>query len=103
MIRRLIWVALGLGAIFFTLQAGEYSTADIFRQRKHKARLSFSVDSLRRQVDSLKKAEELIRGDASTQERISREEFGMVRGKNEVLYKFIDPAARDSAAIQNEK
>jgi cell division protein FtsB len=93
MARRLIWMALLVSAIYFALQAGEYSTLDIIRQRKRKARLELEIDSLRRQVDSLQAVERMIRSDPKTQERIAREEFGMVRGTNEILYKFF---SRDS-------
>lgn len=109
--RRLIWVALILGATYFALQAGEFSTRDIVRQRDRKARLQAEVDSLQRQVDSLKARERLIRSDPVMQERIAREEFGMVRGTNEVLYKFVEVEAKegdslsssDSAPVQTEE
>jgi cell division protein FtsB len=93
--RRLIWTAIVLGALFFALQAGEYSTLDIVRQRRRLAQLAASADSLRQVVDSLTRAEKLVRTDPATQERIAREEFGMVRG-NEILYRFI----QDSAAVK---
>lgn len=99
MVRRIFWALFVLVVVYFTLQGGEYSTMDIIRQRGEKARLTFVVDSLRKQVDSLVKVEALIRGDPATQERIAREEFGMVSGDNEILYKFIDPIADDSSTI----
>jgi cell division protein FtsB len=46
------------------------------------------VDSLQRQVDSLGRFLRLVKGDSATQERIAREEFGMVRGDKEILYRF---------------
>ena len=46
------------------------------------------VDSLQHQVDSLGKYLRLVKGDSATQERIAREEFGMVRGDKEILYRF---------------
>ena len=56
------------------------------------------VDSLHREVDSLRKVELAIRADPVTQERIAREEFGMVRNDNEILYKFISPEDSTGAA-----
>ena len=100
MVRRIFWAAFVLIVLYFTLQGGEYSTMDIIQQRSQRARLTFMVDSLRKQVDSLVKVEALIRGDPVTQERIAREEFGMVSGDNEVLYKFIDPIADDSGSTR---
>lgn len=91
MLRRLIWGAILLGAIYFALQAGEYSTRDILRQRRFRAQRTGQVDSLQHLVDSLRRALRLIRADSATQERIAREEFGMVRGDNEIIYKFVSP------------
>jgi cell division protein FtsB len=48
------------------------------------------IDSLQRDVDSLKTLRRLIETDPATQERIAREEFGMVREK-ELLFRFLDP------------
>ena len=90
-------VGLGLlaaGAVWFAVQGGEFSTIDLLRQRTQKSRLTESVDSLQRVVDSLRKYEDRVRRDPKTQERIAREVFGMVRGDKEVLYRFAAP--RDS-------
>ena len=87
---RLILWALIAGAIVFALMGGEYSTIDLWRQRQFKQRLIAETDSLQRHVDSLKKAADLIQNDRATQERIAREQFGMVRGKKEILYRFGD-------------
>jgi cell division protein FtsB len=85
---RLIWGAVILLALVFVLQGGEYSTLDIVRQHRRLAELSSKSDSLEHAVDSLTRAERAVRTDPVTQERIAREEFGMVRG-NEILYRFI--------------
>ena len=90
--RIVFWLAV-LGAIAFAIQGGEYSTLDLWRQRQTKLRLTAQADSLTRQVDSLKKQAELIRTDRATQERIAREQFGMVRGDREILYR-LDSAGR---------
>ena len=84
---RLIWGALILGALVFALQGGEYSTLDIVRQHRRINALSVGGDSLARIVDSLTRAEKLVRTDTATQMRIAREVFGLVRG-DEVLYRF---------------
>ena len=84
---RLIWGALILGALVFALQGGEYSTLDIARQHRRINQLAVGGDSLARVVDSLTRAEKLVRTDTATQVRIAREVFGMVQG-NEVLYRF---------------
>jgi cell division protein FtsB len=42
-------------------------------------------------VDSLERRKRAIRTDAAAQERIAREEFGMVKGEKELLYRFAEP------------
>ena len=88
--KRYVWWALFGVAVFFALQGGEYSTRDLFVLRNRASRLNYQVDSLQRQVDSLSRYLRLIRTDSATQERVAREEFGMVRGDKEILYRFGD-------------
>ena len=86
--KRFVWWALILGALFFAVQGGEYSTRDLFVLHSKTRRLTHDVDSLQRQVDSLGRFLRLVKSDSATQERIAREEFGMVRGDKEILYRF---------------
>src|SRR2546427_11136666 len=86
--RRFVWWALILGALFFAAQGGEYSTRDLFVLNSRTRKLTHEVDSLQRQVDSLGRFLKLVRSDSATQERIVRREFGMVRGDKEILYRF---------------
>ena len=79
-----------VAAVYFALQGGEYSTVDLFRQRQRERMLSHMIDSLRHDVDSLRNLKRLIETDPATQERIARENFGMIRDK-ELLFRFIDP------------
>ena len=88
--KRYVWWALIAVALFFALQGGEYSTRDLFVLRGRTQRLTHEVDSLQRQVDSLARFLRLVKSDSATQERIAREEFGMVRGDKEILYRFGD-------------
>lgn len=89
--RRIIWALIILGALAFAVHGGEYSTLDLLRQRERKARLQAETDSLQREVDSLRAMARAIATDPATQERIAREEFGMVRGDKEILYRLTDP------------
>ena len=88
--RVLLGVAL-LSVAVFAVQGGEYGTSDLVRQRTKRERLQSRIDSLTRLVDSLERRKRAIRTDAAAQERIAREEFGMVRGEKELLYRFADP------------
>jgi cell division protein FtsB len=91
LIRRIGTLALIVVAVVFAVQGGEFGTLDLFRQRREKARITRSVDSLARIVDSLKKYQDKVEHDPATQERIAREVFGMVRGNKEVVYRFTAP------------
>jgi cell division protein FtsB len=88
--KRIIWWALIALAVFFAVQGGEYSTRDLFILHRRGVTLTREVDSLQRQVDSLARFLKLVKSDSATQERIAREEFGMVRGDKEILYRFGD-------------
>ena len=86
----MLWIAGGAAALWFAVQGGEYGTSDLLSQRSQRARLDRQIDSLERIVDSLKRYKARVLTDPRTQERIAREEFGMVRGK-ELLYRFTEP------------
>ena len=92
---RIIFWLLLIGAVAFALQGGEYSTLDLLHQRQIKQRLASETDSLEREVDSLRREAKAVLTDRATQERIAREQYGMVRGDKEVLYRFAKPS--DSA------
>jgi cell division protein FtsB len=86
--KRVVWWLLIIGAVVYAVQGGEYSTKDLFVLKSKERRLTHQVDSLQHQVDSLGRFLRLVKSDSATQERIAREEFGMVRGDKEILYRF---------------
>jgi len=83
-------------AVAFAVEGGEFGTLDLLRQRREKARIAHSIDSLTRVVASLRAYKDSLERDPGTQERIAREVFGMVRGKNELVYRFTD-STRDTS------
>lgn len=99
--RLILWILLGAAALAFAVEGGEYGTIDLLRQRSGKRRLTTAVDSLTRVVDSLARYESRVRRDPALQERIAREEFGMVRD-GEILYRFTGPGAADSGSRRRE-
>jgi cell division protein FtsB len=92
--KRLLLAVILLAVLVFALQGGEYGTSDLLTLRDRRARLVRRIDSLEKAVDSLEKYRRAIATDPRLQERIAREEFGMVRGDKELLYRFAQP--RDS-------
>jgi cell division protein FtsB len=91
MVLRALIALAALGVIVFAVQGGEWGTLDLIRQKSRLARITHEVDSLRHEVDSLKKYKQLIQTDPVTQEKIAREEFGMVKGNKEILYRYTEP------------
>lgn len=89
---RLIWWLVIAGAVFFGAQCGEYSSMDLVRQHRSQRRIERQIDSLRTVLDSLQRQISAALTDLATQERIAREEFGMVRGDKEILYRFAEPS-----------
>jgi cell division protein FtsB len=88
MAARIIFWLLIVGAVAFALQGGEYSTVDLWRQRHFKQKLASETDSLARDVDSLRREVKAVMTDRAMQERIAREQYGMVRGDKEILYRI---------------
>ena len=86
--KRYVWWAVIAVALYFAVQGGEYSTRDLYVLQRRTATLTREVDSVQRQVDSLSRFLKLVKSDSATMERIAREEFGMVRGDKEILYRF---------------
>ena len=89
-----------MGAALFAVQGGEYGTMDLFRQGARREALQATVDSLQRQVDSLRAYRASVETDPAVQERLAREQFGMIR-RGELLYVMVDSGdggGRTSAA-----
>ena len=89
-VKRVIIAALVVGGVAFAVQGGEWGTTDLLSQQKRIARLEAGVDSLQHVVDSLKTYKKRLATDPVLQERIAREEFGMVKGPKELLYRFTE-------------
>ena len=101
-IKRVVAVVVIIGALVFAVEGGEFSSIDLIRQRRTRARLTTSIDSLQQVVDSLQRYENKLEHDPATQERIAREVFGMVRGSKEILYRFADSTARGDSSVRKQ-
>ena len=100
MLSRLVWFGIIVAALVFAVQGGEYSTLDLVHQRRDRLRMTAAIDSMTRVVDSLRRYRDRLQRDPKLQERIAREDFGMVRGTKELLYRFAAPrdTTRDSTS-----
>ncbi len=85
--RRLL-LAVVLLALLFGIEGGEYGTGDWLALRRQAREERMMVAELTRDVDSLTGALRRLERDPATQEKVAREEFGMVRD-GEVLYRLI--------------
>ncbi len=90
---RVVLAAGALSVIAFAVQGGEYGTTDLIRQQRQLTHERAAVDSLEADVKRLQAYKKLIESDPVTQERIAREEFGMVKGDREILYRFTEPTS----------
>ena len=97
---RLLWLAVIVAALIFAVQGGEYSTRDLVRLRRDRQRMTVAIDSLTRVVDSLRRYRDRLQRDPKLQERIAREDFGMVRGTKELLYRFAEPRDRSADSVK---
>ena len=80
----------------FAVEAGEYGTSDLLRVRRRIGETKAAIDSLKRVADSLSLRKRDVMTNPAVQERIAREEFGMVRGDRELIYHVLRP---DSGAV----
>ena len=85
--RRLILLVLILAA-FFALQGGEYSTWSWYRMYQTESAERARIAELERIVDSLGRLARAIESDPATQERLAREQYGMIRD-GEYLYRLV--------------
>jgi cell division protein FtsB len=77
-----------LGAGLFALLGGTYTTFDLFRLKGDLAAEKESIDQLKVAVDSLTKVAEAAERDPRVQERLARDQFGMIR-PGEHLYRIV--------------
>ena len=90
-VKQLLIAAGVVAALVFAVQGGEYGTRDLMRQKARRRALTGAIDSLTHIVDSLKRYKRRVETEPALQERIAREEFGLVRGNKELLYRLAEP------------
>ena len=100
--KRLILPALIGVSVYFALFGGSYSVFEVRRVRAESVELQKRLAELEHANDSLSAWAEALETDSATIERLAREQFGMIRGR-ETLYRIIWPALDDSVPPNPER
>ncbi len=77
-----------LFAVGIAVLGGEYTTFDWLRLKRTYEQEQADTARLHAEIDSLLRELDLIVNDSATQERVAREEFGMIRD-GELLYRLV--------------
>ncbi|NOT07739.1 MAG: septum formation initiator family protein [Gemmatimonadales bacterium] len=78
------------GAVWAALMVGEYSTPQWLALRSKERTERERLVALRAEVDSLARVKKLVETDPAMQERVAREQYGMLR-KGEVEFTLVRP------------
>ena len=85
---RVVGIAGGLGLLALAVWGGEYGTADWITIRRQLIDERAKVAALRIELDSLAKLAHDLETNPAVQERVAREQFGVIRD-GEVLYRVV--------------
>lgn len=85
---RVAALAGAVGLLVLAGWGGEYGTADWITIRRQLAEERAKVVALRIEIDSLAKLAHDLESNPAVQERVAREQFGMIRD-GEVLYRVV--------------
>ncbi len=89
-------------AVYFAIQGGEYGTTHLLELNADIAREQEQVGRLKVVVDSLEKEVKAIRTDKRVQERVAREQFGMIKD-GEYLFRIVPGDTADTADRVEER
>ena len=84
---RLLTLAVLGGALVYAVFGGEYSTFNWLNLRRQERAEQALIAQLTVEVDSLRGYAKAVASDRKLQERLAREQFGMIR-KGEFLYRL---------------
>ena len=88
--KRAVGVVVVLVLAGFALEGGTYGTRDLLALRRQAQDERDRIARLRHDVDSLAREIHALKTDSVTQERVAREQFGMIRS-GEHLYQVVKP------------
>ena len=92
--KRVVWGVGALSVLVYAIEGGEYGTSDLLTQRTRKDALARDVAALEQDVDSMRAELKAVTNDPVRLERMAREEWGMVRGEKELLYRMRTDTSR---------
>ena len=92
--KRVAWGVGALAVLVYTIEGGEFGTSDLLTQRDRQAALAHHVEELEQDVDSMRAELKAVTNDPVRLERMAREEWGMVRGEKELLYRMRTDTSR---------
>ena len=87
---RVVGIAGGIGLLALAVWGGEYGTADWITIRRQLTDERAKVAALRIELDSLARLANDLETNPTVQERVAREQFGVIRN-GEVLYRVVPP------------
>ncbi|MBW8773279.1 MAG: septum formation initiator family protein [Gemmatimonadetes bacterium] len=84
------WVVVGILvlAALFALQGGQYTTFDVLKLKRDLRTEQEAIDQLKIDVDSLGRVADAVEHDPRTQEKLARDQFGMIKA-GEHLYRIV--------------
>jgi cell division protein FtsB len=100
-LKRLIFPALLLLAVYYAVFGGEHSIFEVRRTRALLVEQAAELDRTRAVVDSLRLRADSLENDPAVLERLARERFGMVQD-GEVLYRFVDEESTEAETEEAE-
>jgi cell division protein FtsB len=93
-VRRGQWIAFAVfaGGLLFGAFGGEYGTLDWWQLHQQVKEERVAIARLKAENDSLEREANALEHDPAEQERVAREQFGMIR-PGEILYRveFVKP------------
>jgi cell division protein FtsB len=86
--RRALLVVIVAAMAWYAVEGGEYGTTDLLSLRHQVREERDSIARLRLEVDSLRREQHALATDPHVQEKVAREQYGMIR-PGEVLYQVV--------------